>query len=586
MWASGLYLSLVIGLAIMLGHELKISLSIKSDVIYAFLLFLLLALLMTMPLGMHHADYFRTFPLLEAEKGIGTVLRGWYDDTVFHVSIIQSILNFGYPSIGQHGAPPMIYHVLSHYFDAFIVFATGLDPFDAYGMFALLKRFALLAMLCLLVSKLVGETPFIAMFGFTVFIPLNIDMWLPVISHGLWLPTLIFLGTLPWVYRKLFIQESNSLIDLISFFLLVIVISFGKVSFGFIYAAFIGCVVLFKHPKSSSTYVLGALWLLFFYLYSMNMPIESSATHGLNLRNVTFSSVLDLVASSHWIAYAICFCVLPALIIRKTNIQQCYFFSSSGFLIIICAIVVSVCTNLGPADKGYFQLATYTVLLSYSFILIGLNIPIFVDNANKNKLYESVLYVLLVVVMSIYSIVNFSTFSEKLLDRNREPYRVLNNSLMQPNLSLFSSIKNWRNRGWFISESGEIYTFRRKVNETIDRSNHSKAESALYLPSEVYHELPHDYGEKWAAGMFLYSVTGVPLLNAIKEEKVRGYGIYLYGNDAKRKRAGDFLLEEACDVSKVKQVLVVNSFSPPVIESLNCIGKNRSKEKQSKQGKA
>ncbi|WP_181040229.1 hypothetical protein [Desulfobulbus oralis] len=43
--------------------------------------------------GTPFSGYVRTFPLLETELGLG-----WHHDTAFHVSLIQSILNFGYPS--------------------------------------------------------------------------------------------------------------------------------------------------------------------------------------------------------------------------------------------------------------------------------------------------------------------------------------------------------------------------------------------------------------------------------------------------------------------------------------------------------
>lgn len=79
-------------------------------------------------------DYARTYPLLETELGLN-----YHRDTVFHVSIIQSILNFGYASTAQHGTPVLNYHVLSHYIDALIIFLTKVDPYDSYGMFFTLK---------------------------------------------------------------------------------------------------------------------------------------------------------------------------------------------------------------------------------------------------------------------------------------------------------------------------------------------------------------------------------------------------------------------------------------------------------------
>ncbi|EPZ8204082.1 hypothetical protein ACXWHM_004825, partial [Enterobacter hormaechei] len=45
----------------------------------------------------------------------------WHKDSAYNISIIQSIINFGYPSIGLDGHKLTAYHVLSHYADAFLL---------------------------------------------------------------------------------------------------------------------------------------------------------------------------------------------------------------------------------------------------------------------------------------------------------------------------------------------------------------------------------------------------------------------------------------------------------------------------------
>lgn len=84
-------------------------------------------------------NYFRTFPLLEAELGLG-----WHQDSAFHASIIHSFNLFGFSSIGQHDTPVIVYHVLSHFIDSVIVSTTGIDVWQSYDLFYFYKGVLLL----------------------------------------------------------------------------------------------------------------------------------------------------------------------------------------------------------------------------------------------------------------------------------------------------------------------------------------------------------------------------------------------------------------------------------------------------------
>ncbi|MDD1792372.1 hypothetical protein LRP50_04435 [Enterovibrio sp. ZSDZ42] len=553
-----------------LGLKVKLSGLTGVDVVCALITVFILVILMTIPLGIHHADYFRTFPLVEAEQGVGTVLRGWYDDTVFHTAIIQSILNSGYPSIGQHGMPLMVYHVISHYFDALILKITAFEPFDSYGFFAVLKRFLLLSALSFLVAKISIRKSPAYLFGIVLFIPLSIDMWLPVISHGLWLPTVIFIITLPYVFGVTFDKSENSLLDFIGLFFVALLISFGKVSFGFLYAAFIGFVLLVKQPKCWLVYVLGIAWIVFFLVYSVNMPIQSSMDHGLSIDNLTLSAVINYFTNSHWAAYGVIFLILPALFCFRKLPRESKYYLFSGAIISVITLVISIATSLGPADKVYFQLAMYTILLSFGFVLISYKAALHTTKSVVKLGGINLLPVFFICVTIFYLSMNKDTLFDRMLSRNAEPFRVMNNSLLQINQSLTSALMNVDNRGWFISSSGGLSQFRERINEALEEQGAVKAESRLFLSKEVYSQLPHDYGDKWAAGMFLYSLTGVPMLNAIKDEPVRGYGIFQYDTEAKRKSKSDFSIVEACDSNDINLIITVESYSPLEVLPYRC----------------
>lgn len=121
--------------------------------VFIIILFLLMVLLSgTIPKV--YNPYIHTYPLLETELGFG-----WHQDTAYHVSLIQSILHFGYPSIAQHGIPFNAYHVLSHYVDAVIIFISGVDPYDSYGLLFAFKIWLLISTISLFLAATLKSAP-------------------------------------------------------------------------------------------------------------------------------------------------------------------------------------------------------------------------------------------------------------------------------------------------------------------------------------------------------------------------------------------------------------------------------------------
>ena len=140
--------------------------------------------------------YYHTFPLLETEMGLG-----WHQDTVFHSSVIQSILNFGYPSIAQHDSPILFYHVLSHYVDSFILFIAGLDVYESYGLLFYFKGFILISTIMIFINYLFEKfSIYIFLISIVLITPIIIGTWHTIGSHGLWFTSIVLIISTPKVF--------------------------------------------------------------------------------------------------------------------------------------------------------------------------------------------------------------------------------------------------------------------------------------------------------------------------------------------------------------------------------------------------
>lgn len=571
--SSALYLIFLMSCAHLFKYNVfKIEISWVSLLISTSLTFYLF-ILMTLPLEIHFADYFRTFPLLESDLGMGTGLRGWYDDTVFHTSIIQNIINFGYPGIGQHGTPIMVYHVATHYFDALISLIVNNDPFDSYTLNSTFKRFVYLSSLLLFVANINKNNMFVFLLSALIFIPASVSSWHPVISHGLWLPTVIFILSAPTIFNLIISNEKIRFFSLFFLFAIVIFLSLGKVSLGFMLAAFIGFTLFLKNPMDIKVYLLGVLWLLFFYFYSSNIAIDASERGWFDPLSLTIDSLrIFLIAEGAYIymknGYVSFFTLLLCCFIYKTN-ESYKILSASIGVIFLAYFICHAMLSLSVSDKAYFMMATSSVVFNFSYIYLCQYfsckreevISLYRSTILPFSLFFLAALFLHQPVFNVFKITP-NALSERLRFLNTTPFQIMNNSSLDIKMSLTRALSNPSSRGNWYVESGEITSFKLGIKSVLDSKNIEKNSALLYIPSDVYTQLPHEYGSKWAAGMFIYSITGVPLLNALKDEYVRGYGLYTYGRDALRISLEDFDLQSACLEHEKDYIIFIEKIKP------------------------
>lgn len=205
--------------------------------------------------------YATNFPNQRIEAG-----GSYHHDTAFHVAIVQKIMSHGIPSTGQHMEPLLGYHTLSHFADTAVLRLLGMDPWVSYALMFNAKGIALCLGLIYFITLTFRNLRLTTFWvGGPILVWALTGEWRIVGSHGEWLPMLILFLTAPWVYEKLS-NAQRGLKLYLALSLLVVFLSFGKVSLGFGFAVFVGFWLMRLRPLSLGVLSLGAVWILFFAL--------------------------------------------------------------------------------------------------------------------------------------------------------------------------------------------------------------------------------------------------------------------------------------------------------------------------------
>ena len=260
-----IFLSIIVFLGVIfLKSEITctLELSIKNVLAAFFTIFVLIILSIILPIQI--LSYANPLILMETELGLG-----WNHDTAFNVALIQSILNFGYPSTAQNGHPILIYHALSHYIDALILRLTGLEPYDSYGLLFHFKVFLLISSTVLFISAVTrGMSATIYLVSIIFFIPLAIGNGLGIGSHSLWFSSIFMLITAPYIFSNLFKKNSNSPTFFCVLLIIIIIIALTKISSAIMLASLFTTFIFIKNPKKLVIYIFGSALIIFFYIWS------------------------------------------------------------------------------------------------------------------------------------------------------------------------------------------------------------------------------------------------------------------------------------------------------------------------------
>ena len=515
----------------------NINFSLSNILFSGFVFFYIVAFLANEPEWL--MKYYPTYPILQADIG-----QGWHEDSVFHVSIIQSIINFGYPSTGQHGVPFIPYHVLSHYMDALIIKITGVHPYDSYGMFFHFKKMAMALSVILAVGIMAGalsKTGFVV--GVIVGIPLLFGTWHLIGSHGLWFTSVLLVCAFSRcveIIAKPTISWGNA-----GFLLFIgILLALGKISTGFTFALFVGIGILLKYPKSIKTYILGALWCVFFVVYSSSFHVEPDNASQYNSYNL-FDAFIESFRTASFMG-------LPSqmyLMLLILLILYLAFRCTSSLLFLTSGVttftLVGVLTAFLAIDQGmrfYFFQALYQILALCTLFLIlkyAQNIKssiVFIrDKTQVAMLFPA--YTILIGAI-LYSLVGhtillptITKIPQSLLSMNLLPFRQLALT-SHYDLSVSGLLQGRGMLHLGKDQQAPFSLLKNKFENQLEERQIKKNECMIFFTRDSLREFDrYNVRNDWSTGMFLYSLLGSPLLNAVPYQ-IKYFGFSKYNPES------------------------------------------------------
>lgn len=502
-------------------------------------------------IGTYIPLYARTFPLLETELGLG-----WHQDTAFHVSLIQSILNFGYPSIAQHGHPLTVYHVLSHYVDALILFITRVDPYDSYGLLFHYKIFLFLSSILLAVTAMTRNHGSITYFvSFVLLAPCIISNWFAIGSHGLWMASLILLLSSPFVFSRLFQEENLSDRQLVALFLIIVSIGLAKISSGLMYGALLGLFILFKQTLRISTYLFGGLLLIFFLAYGYSWSFGYPDYVNLDFTRLGLTQLYDYLKAkqivrsssefpSNMPGILACTTILFFILVSRVRKVSAAAFFSALVGIGLLYIVTESNNGYSVVDVWYFQygLINGMILLAFASVLHyknGFTSSDFYRKATSNTCDPGLVIAAIVCLALFTKYTKLSTFnifnvspariSQIIAYANINPFASINRKLPPTEqLTLSSSLNDKKAALKRLSVSRPLLTLQHDINNILAQHKLPKRKTALLLSKEYCDNQLKSFAEdSWSRGLLIYAVTGTQLLYGVTEIP-RGFGFSSY----------------------------------------------------------
>lgn len=514
------------------------------------------------------SSHFSNFANTRFEQGIQ-----FDKDTAFHVAIIRSIQNHGYPSTGQHESELLWYHVLSHYVDAGWTALLGLDPWGSYALLFYAKAIVLLLSLLVFVSKVAGDNPYVFATLLAVSTPALTNSWHAVGSFGQWVPFVILFLVASWVVKTLR-ADSVKVGALVGLTMLVFLLSVGKISLGFGFACIVGLWLVFKRSGDLRIYLTGALWLLFFVLWF----VQSSRLEGPDV------PLLERLSPSWPDVGSLVGVTLVALVFWLVTKEKDWGVLLS-VLLTVGAIYVSiplfVVTSSG-SDVYYFLHGLYSVIALVFFAVLAGSFSSNqgLPSTKRPQLKEFVPYVAL---LGAFLIPLLPTIAKSPVVAGFSPEQGYRNVY-----SATASTYKWPSRAlsnehyWSVLEEVpdqdltelENATFLSRLQDAVDRELYKegiqKSSALLFLSKEGWEEIEASYevSRPWATGLLLKAVTGMTLVHSLSPDRPVTYGFADYTADGLRISEERILDSTLCRFGK--PVLVIENPVTEMTVSVRC----------------
>jgi hypothetical protein len=479
-------------------------------------------------------------------------------DTIFHVTLMNSIINFGYPSTGLNDAPLFVYHTLSHYLESGISIVSGISPIDTLGLFYGLKIVVLLAGMLFFLYRATKNHSFVYfLLSIALVIPVLTSRWVITWSLSLWLPSFMLLATAFFIYRAINSPKLLSHRTFIAIGILGVLLSLGKLSSGFFFMLVVGLHLLFNFAKDRRVYVLGVLWFVFLVVYGLAVADDRSGSIlgslGLVERIASTARMVLLLGALPRAVFDIyillAFLAVAFFIFRRKSTRNLLISLSVGFAA-TCAMQFLQLNfrDIRYFHHGLFFIAFVLAVIDFFQILESEKVVEKFDFRTfwrKPSLMLGVIAVVMTLTVSHAAVKVPKSLEDVFSIQENEP--LVSPSSQGPQLTRFRA---------------ELDTYM-SANELTDRS------SLLFIPLELWTELAPTMPDipvqpSWANSLVIYAITGVPLINGVFGSST-SYGFSAYGPGDKAIPQSDFLGSDPCRFGKT--VIVVKSWSPATFDT-------------------
>ena len=603
------------------------------------------------------ASAFPTFPLLSLDLDLP--FRG---DAFYHVSVIHSILNYGYPSTGQHDLPFTYYHVLSHYIEAIIYKITKIDVFDSYGLFFYYKFVFVISSILVFISQSLKKNYLIVyIISLIFFIDIIFYNSIIVGSHSLWFPSALFFLSFNKIWNILFEKKRLNFFDYFILIITITLITFGKISLGLAYGSFLFTLIIGKNYKDWKLYFLLLIFVIpvFYYFRNFfgvdvfnnfsNHFVFKDLSSGLKyiffsedpeIRKVVYICILNIIiltslcflfinkkinqiAISVYLTFL--FFTLNCLLLRHLGFTKSHiYYMAIGIGTVLNSILYYVLINeISNLNKKITEFSKNLVkylcyLANFIFNQIGLAILFLLCTISfGSRIKKNVKFYIIWLSISLtafyvpnrpdildlnlnsvigkirfYKNIPFSNIAQKTeLFRDQAVIRYSNNTVIiddyyhpinlvlseKDQLDFFKVLyfNNTKKENFFFQFRRPFYNFKKSLKLFMEKNQLNAKNTLLFFPKEVlekeiyvlksFNKVPERLS---AAGMAIYSFTGIPLINGIYKI-TRLYGFEQYGVESLNSNLNKLDKEKFCKFNK--NIVIVNNFEHSFFNIIKCI---------------
>lgn len=486
------------------------------------------------------SQYYSFSPIFDVD-----VHNKWHQDTSFNVSIIQSIITFGYPSVGLDGHRLTAYHVLTHYFDAILLTVSGLDPYNSYGLTSLTKA-SIFVCLCLVLCQSLSTGKFRQCVFFLISSPLIISSWHSVASHALWMPSVLLMVTAMFTFRFVFESESPSVKGYILASALSVLLCLGKISTGLAYIMIVFSISFFRDYRKVRMYACAAFLIIFIFVYQRFINYSYGIGSEASLDSLSVAGLCDLIYTSG-IRYA---STMPVLILligvlfyatgNRSTIRVIFGITVSFLLICTLSIVMK---SFSWSDKFYFFQGVYATSILIFIVAVSC-IQRVVPTDSNNIGFAFLLMALSFLSFFVYQpLLSFPEVSLKRIE-NKIKY-----------------IKNEKIKEAGKISNGNLSNLIKYIERVKDDNGLKNSRLAIFIPKSIVQDefvKSNDKRRNNFYTMNIYAATGIQIIRGVIGNE-RAYGFANYNNGSRLVNSIDY--SEACNVYGVSGIITIASYA-------------------------